>query len=66
MTQTALVLFVGWLCGAIAVAMIPGRSERWKLTAIVVLLGAFCIEEQSCIGTLFLSEVKQARLCAGL
>jgi hypothetical protein len=43
--RTALILFAGWLIGAIALATLPrGRSIKWKLAAIVALLLAFSIE----------------------
>ena len=43
--QTALILFAGWLIGAVALATLPrGRSVWWKVAAILALLFAFSIE----------------------
>jgi hypothetical protein len=43
--QTTLILFAGWLVGAVAFATLPrGRSIWWKITAILALLVAFSIE----------------------
>ena len=43
--QTALILFAGWLVGAVALAFLPKeRSIRWKIIAIASLLLAFSIE----------------------
>ena len=43
MTLTT-ILFAGWVFGAIAFAIVPQRSVRWKLIAIATLFLAFCIE----------------------
>ena len=43
--QTAIILFAGWLVGAMALATLPrARSMLWKVTAIFALLVAFLIE----------------------
>jgi hypothetical protein len=43
--QTAIILFSGWLIGAIALATLPReRSMRWKIIAILALLVAFSVE----------------------
>jgi hypothetical protein len=38
------ILFAGWVFGAIAFAIVPQRSVRWKLIAIATLFLVFCIE----------------------